>query len=73
MFITRTFNINTSIDTKISGKAAKKANNCWLKAQKNISRETRSGSANERRATQPKSFKVLKQVHPDTDASSKAM
>ncbi|ODM89881.1 Histone H2B.3 [Orchesella cincta] len=55
---------------KTSGKAAKKAG----KAQKNISK----GDGKKRKAKRKESYaiyiyKVLKQVHPDTGVSSKAM
>ena len=55
---------------KASGKAAKKAG----KAQKNISKDGHK----KRRKTRKESYaiyiyKVLKQVHPDTGVSSKAM
>ncbi|ODM89511.1 Histone H2B.3 [Orchesella cincta] len=56
--------------TKDSGKAAKKAG----KAQKNISK----GDGKKRKHKRKESYaiyiyKVLKQVHPDTGVSSKAM
>nr|CAA66860.1 histone H2B [Anopheles gambiae] len=55
---------------KTSGKAAKKSG----KAQKNISKSDKKKKRKTRkRATPIYIYKVLKQVHPDTGISSKAM
>ncbi|ODM86594.1 putative histone H2B type 2-D [Orchesella cincta] len=54
---------------KASGKAAKKAG----KAQKNISKEMERSEAQEEGIYAIYIYKVLKQVHPDTGVSSKAM
>ncbi|KAG5678828.1 hypothetical protein PVAND_008462 [Polypedilum vanderplanki] len=55
---------------KTSGKAAKKAG----KAQKNISKDDKKKKRHRRKESYAiYIFKVLKQVHPDTGISSKAM
>ena len=54
---------------KISGKAAKKAG----KAQKNISKGDKKKRRKRKESYAIYIFKVLKQVHPDTGVSSKAM
>ena len=55
---------------KTSGKAAKKAG----KAQKNISKDDKKKRRHRRKESYAiYIFKVLKQVHPDTGISSKAM
>lgn len=55
---------------KTSGKAAKKAG----KAQKNISKDDKKKRRHKRKESYAiYIFKVLKQVHPDTGISSKAM
>ena len=55
---------------KTSGKAAKKAG----KAQKNISKDDKKKKRHKRKESYAiYIFKVLKQVHPDTGISSKAM
>jgi histone H2B len=54
---------------KTSGKAAKKAG----KAQKNISKDRKKLKRKRKESYAINIFKVLKQVHPDTGISSKAM
>jgi histone H2B len=55
---------------KVSGKAAKKAG----KAQKNISKGDKKKRKHKRKESYAiYIYKVLKQVHPDTGVSSKAM
>lgn len=55
---------------KTSGKAAKKSG----KAQKNISKSDKKGKKRRRKESYAiYIYKVLKQVHPDTGVSSKAM
>ena len=54
---------------KTSGKAAKKAG----KAQKNISKDGKKHKRKRKESYAIYIFKVLKQVHPDTGISSKAM
>ena len=54
---------------KTSGKAAKKAG----KAQKNISKDNKKRSKKRKESYAIYIYKVLKQVHPDTGISSKAM
>jgi len=54
---------------KTSGKAAKKAG----KAQKNISKDAKKNKRRRKESYAIYIFKVLKQVHPDTGISSKAM
>jgi histone H2B len=55
---------------KTSGKAAKKSG----KAQKNISKSDKKGRKRRRKESYAiYIYKVLKQVHPDTGVSSKAM
>jgi histone H2B len=54
---------------KTSGKAAKKAG----KAQKNISKDKKKTKRKRKESYAIYIFKVLKQVHPDTGISSKAM
>jgi histone H2B len=54
---------------KTSGKAAKKAG----KAQKNISKDGKKHRRKRKESYAIYIFKVLKQVHPDTGVSSKAM
>jgi histone H2B len=54
---------------KASGKAAKKAG----KAQKNISKSDRKKKRKRQESYAIYIYKVLKQVHPDTGISSKAM
>jgi histone H2B len=54
---------------KTSGKAAKKAG----KAQKNISKDAKKHRKKRKESYAIYIFKVLKQVHPDTGVSSKAM
>ncbi len=55
---------------KTSGKAAKKAG----KAQKNITKSDKTGRKKKRKESYAiYIYKVLKQVHPDTGISSKAM
>ena len=60
----------TMAPPKTSGKAAKKAG----KAQKNISKDGKKNRRKKRKESYAiYIFKVLKQVHPDTGISSKAM
>ncbi|CAH2021922.1 unnamed protein product [Acanthoscelides obtectus] len=54
---------------KTSGKAAKKAG----KAQKNISKSDKKKKRRRKESYAIYIYKVLKQVHPDTGISSKAM
>ena len=54
---------------KVSGKAAKKAG----KAQKNISKGDKKKKRSRKESYAIYIYKVLKQVHPDTGISSKAM
>jgi histone H2B len=54
---------------KTSGKAAKKAG----KAQKNISKTDKKKKRKRKESYAIYIYKVLKQVHPDTGISSKAM
>ncbi|XP_037825292.1 histone H2B-like [Lucilia sericata] len=54
---------------KASGKATKKAG----KAQKNISKSDKSRKRKRKESYAIYIYKVLKQVHPDTGISSKAM
>ncbi|GLV44743.1 histone H2B [Carabus blaptoides fortunei] len=54
---------------KTSGKAAKKAG----KAQKNISKDNKKKKRRRKESYALHIYKVLKQVHPDTGISSKAM
>ena len=54
---------------KTSGKAAKKAG----KAQKNITKSDKSKKRKRKESYAIYIYKVLKQVHPDTGVSSKAM
>ena len=54
---------------KVSGKAAKKAG----KAQKNISKGDKKTKRKRKESYAIYIYKVLKQVHPDTGISSKAM
>ncbi|XP_059095695.1 histone H2B.3-like [Tigriopus californicus] len=54
---------------KVSGKAAKKAG----KAQKNISKGDKKKNRKRKESYAIYIYKVLKQVHPDTGISSKAM
>ena len=54
---------------KVSGKAAKKAG----KAQKNISKGDKKKKRRRKESYAIYIYKVLKQVHPDTGISSKAM
>ena len=54
---------------KVSGKAAKKAG----KAQKNVSADKKAKRKRRKESYAIYIYKVLKQVHPDTGISSKAM
>ena len=54
---------------KVSGKAAKKAG----KAQKNVSSDKKAKRKRRKESYAIYIYKVLKQVHPDTGVSSKAM
>ena len=54
---------------KVSGKAAKKAG----KAQKNVSADKKAKRKRRKESYAIYIYKVLKQVHPDTGVSSKAM
>ncbi|XP_046408899.1 histone H2B.5-like [Ischnura elegans] len=62
-------NVDTNIPPKTSGKAAKKAG----KAQKNISKGDKKKKRRRKESYAIYIYKVLKQVHPDTGISSKAM
>jgi histone H2B len=66
-FVPRTERIN--MPPKTSGKAAKKAG----KAQKNISKGDKKKKRKRKESYAIYIYKVLKQVHPDTGISSKAM
>ncbi|EFX78516.1 hypothetical protein DAPPUDRAFT_320454, partial [Daphnia pulex] len=55
--------------SKVSGKAAKKAG----KAQKNIAKGEKKKKCKRKESYAIYIYKVLKQVHPDTGISSKAM
>jgi Core histone H2A/H2B/H3/H4. len=59
----------TKMPPKTSGKAAKKAG----KAQKNISKGDKKKKRRRKESYAIYIYKVLKQVHPDTGISSKAM
>ncbi|KAK9709955.1 Core histone H2A/H2B/H3/H4 [Popillia japonica] len=59
----------TTMPPKTSGKAAKKAG----KAQKNISKGDKRKKRRRKESYAIYIYKVLKQVHPDTGISSKAM
>lgn len=59
----------TTMAPKTSGKAAKKAG----KAQKNISKGDKKKKRRRKESYAIYIYKVLKQVHPDTGISSKAM
>ena len=60
---------NSKMPPKVSGKAAKKAG----KAQKNVSAEKKTKRKKRKESYAIYIYKVLKQVHPDTGISSKAM
>merc|ERR1712071_32874 len=60
---------NLKMPPKVSGKAAKKAG----KAQKNVSAEKKTKRKKRKESYAIYIYKVLKQVHPDTGISSKAM
>eukprot|EP00095_Tigriopus_kingsejongensis_P011696 maker-scaffold578_size132436-snap-gene-0.34 protein:Tk11696 transcript:maker-scaffold578_size132436-snap-gene-0.34-mRNA-1 annotation:"histone h2b-like" len=60
---------NLTMPPKTSGKAAKKAG----KAQKNIAKGDKKKSRKRKESYAIYIYKVLKQVHPDTGISSKAM
>lgn len=60
---------STTMPPKTSGKAAKKAG----KAQKNISKSDKKKKRKRKESYAIYIYKVLKQVHPDTGISSKAM
>jgi len=66
---TRTPVTRASMPPKTSGKAAKKAG----KAQKNISKGDKKKRKKRKESYALYIYKVLKQVHPDTGISSKAM
>ena len=68
-FFNRTHRIVIMAPPKTSGKAAKKAG----KAQKNISKDGKKHKRKRKESYAIYIFKVLKQVHPDTGISSKAM
>ena len=61
--------VNSNMPPKASGKAAKKAG----KAQKSISKGDKKRKKKRRESYAIYIYKVLKQVHPDTGVSSKAM
>lgn len=61
--------VNIIMPPKTSGKAAKKAG----KAQKNISKGDKKKKRKRKESYAIYIYKVLKQVHPDTGISSKAM
>lgn len=60
---------STSMPPKVSGKAAKKAG----KASKNIAKGDKKKKRKRKESYAIYIYKVLKQVHPDTGISSKAM
>lgn len=62
-------NVVSKMPPKTSGKAAKKAG----KAQKNISKGDKKKKRRRKESYAIYIYKVLKQVHPDTGISSKAM
>ena len=68
-FFNRTHRTEIMAPPKTSGKAAKKAG----KAQKNISKDGKKHKRKRKESYAIYIFKVLKQVHPDTGISSKAM
>lgn len=61
--------VYSKMPPKTSGKAAKKAG----KAQKNISKDDKKKKRRRKESYAMYIYKVLKQVHPDTGISSKAM
>lgn len=68
-YSTTTTTSTTKMPPKTSGKAAKKAG----KAQKNISKGDKKKKRKRKESYAIYIYKVLKQVHPDTGISSKAM
>jgi len=68
-FIERFVELTLKMPPKTSGKAAKKAG----KAQKNISKGDKKKKRKRKESYAIYIYKVLKQVHPDTGVSSKAM
>ena len=62
-------NSKLKMPPKVSGKAAKKAG----KAQKNVSADKKAKRKRRKESYAIYIYKVLKQVHPDTGISSKAM
>ena len=65
----RVYSLEVVMPPKTSGKAAKKAG----KAQKNISKTDKKKKRKRKESYAIYIYKVLKQVHPDTGVSSKAM
>ena len=63
------FSFRPKMPPKVSGKAAKKAG----KAQKNVSSDKKAKRKRRKESYAIYIYKVLKQVHPDTGISSKAM
>ena len=69
VFVKSEFKKKSKMPPKTSGKAAKKAG----KAQKNITKTDKKKRRKRKESYAIYIYKVLKQVHPDTGISSKAM